>query len=83
MTDLNEALYQRTSRPGLGFNIWPQAPQEAQEYPMIMSLGPPAALIDNSMGPVDSTRYDPINKWRIIATCVVIKPQGSHQIGQK
>jgi hypothetical protein len=50
---------------------------------MIMSPGPPAALINNSMGPVDSTRYDPINKWRIIATCVVIKPQGSHQIGQK
>jgi hypothetical protein len=83
MTDLNEALYQRTSRPGLGINIWPQAPQETQEYPMIMSLGHPAALINNSMGPVDNTRYDPINKWRVIATCVVIKPQGSHQIGQK
>jgi hypothetical protein len=64
-------------------NIWPQAPQETQEYPMIMSLGPPAALINNSIGPVDSTRYDPINKWRVLATCVVIKPQGSHQIGQK
>ena len=50
---------------------------------MIMSLGPPAALMNNSIGPVDNTQYDPINKWRVISTCVVIKPQGSHQIGQK
>ena len=64
-------------------NIWPQAPQETQGYPMIMSLGPPGALINNSIGPVDSTRYDPINKWRVLATYIVIKPQGSHQIGQK
>ena len=38
---------------------------------MIMSLGLPAALMNSSIGPVDNTQYDPINKWRVIATCVV------------
>jgi hypothetical protein len=50
---------------------------------MIMSLGSPAALMNNSTGPVDNTQYDPINKWRVISTCVVIKPQGTSRIGQK
>ncbi|MFZ0695783.1 MAG: hypothetical protein WAM88_01445 [Nitrososphaeraceae archaeon] len=28
-----------------------------------MSLGLPAALMISSIGPVDDTQYDPINKW--------------------
>ncbi|MDW0282371.1 MAG: hypothetical protein QN720_07685 [Nitrososphaeraceae archaeon] len=32
-----------------------------------MSLGSPAALMNNSTGPVDNTQYDPINKWRAIS----------------
>jgi hypothetical protein len=56
----------------MGINLRPQVPQETQEYPMIMSLGLPAALMNSSIGPVDNTQYDPINKWRVIATSAVI-----------
>jgi hypothetical protein len=60
----------------MGINLRPQVPQETQEYPMIMSLGLPAALMNSSIGPVDNTQYDPINKWRVIDTCVVNTPGG-------
>ncbi|HTH22193.1 MAG TPA: hypothetical protein VL854_08250 [Nitrososphaeraceae archaeon] len=58
-------------------------PQETQEYPVMMSLDPPEALMNNRIGTVDNTQYDPINKWRAISSCVVIKPQGTRRIEQK
>jgi hypothetical protein len=33
MVKARENLGGGKSRPGLGINIWPQAPQETQEYP--------------------------------------------------
>jgi hypothetical protein len=46
---------------------------------VIMSLGLPAALMNYSLGPVDNTQYDPINKWSYL---FYNKPQATRRTGQ-